>query len=97
MTIALYKEARTTRRCVKGWPRTWRPWRGWHDAVTSLKRRCAGGSRMRGSATVPAQRTACTTGPTAAQEALVVALRRNQLLPLNDVWAVTREFRCPTV
>ncbi len=34
---------------------------------------------------------------TPAQEAIVVYLRQNLLLPLDDLLAVTREFLCPTV
>jgi hypothetical protein len=34
---------------------------------------------------------------TSAQEAIVVYLRRNLLLPLDDLLAVTREFLCPNV
>lgn len=37
------------------------------------------------------------TNLTPAQEAIVVYLRRTLLLPLDDLWAVTREFLCPTV
>lgn len=31
------------------------------------------------------------------QETIVVYLRRNQLLPLDDLLTMTREFLCPTV